>query len=234
MERAMTNPAVPPELLQELVNRTADGAYIVDENQRIIAWNKSAEQLIGFRAADVIGMPCHQIVGGQTADGCVACRKGCMPHTATQQGELVPSFDIKVRTASGHLRWVSVSIVGMSVDYGDADPSIVVIHMFRDIEARKRAETFATEVAVRARQLSVSPSGTGDDYREPRLSTSLSPRELEVLALMAQGLDTDAIASSLVIGRSTVRNHIQRILHKLEVHTRLEAVLYANEHHLFD
>ena len=52
--------------------------------------------------------------------------------------------------------------------------------------------------------------------------------------MLSHGADTDNIASQLVIDRSTVRNHIQRILHKLDVHSRLEAVAYAREHGLLD
>ncbi len=223
-----------PDFIQELVDRSADGAYVVDENQRIIAWNKAAEELIGFQAKDVLGMLCHQIVGGQSADGCVACRLGCMPHTASQQGQLVPSFDVKVRTVSGHLRWVNVSIIGIAIETGRAEMPVVVVHLFRDIEARKRAEAFATDVAARARQLSFSSDGMEMESSEAPLSTPLSQRERQVLALMAEGHDTDAIAARLVIGKSTVRNHIQRILNKLGVHSRLEAVLYARKHHLLD
>ena len=86
--------------LQELVNRAADGAYIVNEGQRIIAWNAAAEPLLGFRAADVMGMPCYQILGGRSDGDCVVCRQGCYPFTAGRRGQLVPSFDARVVRAA--------------------------------------------------------------------------------------------------------------------------------------
>ncbi len=55
-----------------------------------------------------------------------------------------------------------------------------------------------------------------------------------MLRQLSHGADTDTIANQLVIDRSTVRNHVQRILHKLGVHSRLEAVTYAREHGLLD
>ena len=55
-----------------------------------------------------------------------------------------------------------------------------------------------------------------------------------MLRQLSHGSDTDTIAQQLVIDRSTVRNHVQRILHKLGVHSRLEAVTYAREHGLLD
>lgn len=59
------------------------------------------------------------------------------------------------------------------------------------------------------------------------LSGQLTTRELEVLGLMAEGLGGPAIALKLGISTNTVRTHIQSILTKLQVHSRLEAVAFA-------
>jgi DNA-binding NarL/FixJ family response regulator len=55
----------------------------------------------------------------------------------------------------------------------------------------------------------------------------LTPRELEVLRLMAEGLDTRAMAEQLVLGQTTVRTHAAGVLSKLGAHSRLEAVARA-------
>jgi NarL family two-component system response regulator LiaR len=55
----------------------------------------------------------------------------------------------------------------------------------------------------------------------------LTDRELEVLALMAQGLDNHDIADRLVISLATVRSHVTNILTKLNLNNRTQAVLYA-------
>lgn len=55
----------------------------------------------------------------------------------------------------------------------------------------------------------------------------LTPRQLEVLRMLAHGASTDQIATSLHITRETVRNHVRHILRKLEVHSRLEAIAAA-------
>lgn len=62
----------------------------------------------------------------------------------------------------------------------------------------------------------------------------LTPREREILALLADGLDQDAIAQTLVISPATARTHIQRVLRKLGVHSRLEAVTLTAQHGLVD
>jgi two-component system, NarL family, nitrate/nitrite response regulator NarL len=62
----------------------------------------------------------------------------------------------------------------------------------------------------------------------------LSPREREVLALVARGAKTSAIAEALFISPETARTHIQNILTKLEVHSRLEAASFVIENGLLD
>jgi DNA-binding CsgD family transcriptional regulator len=57
----------------------------------------------------------------------------------------------------------------------------------------------------------------------------LTPRQLDVLRHLAAGHSTDRIARGLGIATETVRNHVRAILDKLDVHTRLEAVIRAHE-----
>ncbi len=59
---------------------------------------------------------------------------------------------------------------------------------------------------------------------------SLTPRERDVLMHLARGLNQNAIAAELVVTPKTVATHIQRILSKLGVHSRAEAVAYAHQH----
>lgn len=65
--------------------------------------------------------------------------------------------------------------------------------------------------------------------RQSGLVERLTARELEILELMAQGLDTRALADRLVVSPTTVRTHVQSVLAKLEAHSRLEAVARAVE-----
>ncbi len=71
-----------------------------------------------------------------------------------------------------------------------------------------------------------------DEAERSRLLGQLTPREKEVLALMAQGLDNRAIAERLVISFTTVRGHVQNILEKLDAHSKLEAVARAAQYDL--
>jgi DNA-binding CsgD family transcriptional regulator len=63
----------------------------------------------------------------------------------------------------------------------------------------------------------------------PRPFADLTPREEEVLVLIARGLSNDDIVAELVVSRATVRNHITRIFQKLHVRTRAQAIVLARE-----
>jgi DNA-binding NarL/FixJ family response regulator len=65
----------------------------------------------------------------------------------------------------------------------------------------------------------------GDEKQLP--APRLTDRELEVLKLVARGLNNRDIAKELFISENTVKNHIRNILEKLQLHSRMEAVVYA-------
>ncbi|HEX2741776.1 MAG TPA: PAS domain S-box protein [Rubrobacter sp.] len=74
-----------------------------------------------------------------------------------------------------------------------------------------------------------------DEEHEARQAISrLTERELEVLSLLAEGLEAQEISSRLHISAKTERNHVASILFKLGVHSRLQAVIFAWRHGLVE
>jgi NarL family two-component system response regulator LiaR len=68
--------------------------------------------------------------------------------------------------------------------------------------------------------------------RPPEPGHDLTNREIEVLALIVEGMNNREIAEDLTISRSTVKNHVSSILSKLGVSNRAEAVVIALQHDL--
>jgi two-component system response regulator DevR len=68
--------------------------------------------------------------------------------------------------------------------------------------------------------------------RRADLIHQLTDRELEVLALVGCGLDNRAIAEKLYVSVTTVRSHVQHLLAKLGLHSRLQAAVLANQYEL--
>src|SRR5262245_48412096 len=70
---------------------------------------------------------------------------------------------------------------------------------------------------------------------KPRLQAPrLTTRELEVLKLVAQGMSNRDVAEALFIAENTVKNHVRNILEKLQLHSRMEAVVYAVREKILD
>ncbi|MFN2388690.1 MAG: response regulator [Actinomycetota bacterium] len=73
-----------------------------------------------------------------------------------------------------------------------------------------------------------------DEDRSRVPAPRLTARELEVLKLVATGLNNRDIGTELFISENTVKNHVRNILEKLALHSRMEAVVYAVRENLFD
>jgi len=81
--------------------------------------------------------------------------------------------------------------------------------------------------AVAERVLRVYRGRVGSRREGASQLAQLTPRELEVLKLIAQGMSNDEIAGRLFLSEATVKTHINRLLSKLEVRDRAQAIVFA-------
>ncbi len=207
------------------IARSGEAVFAIDSSDRIILWNKKCEELLGQPARAVLGKRCFDVMGGRDEHGNVYCYRNCP--VAYQARELpkepVHRFQLSVEAGKGGRKSVDVSLFAIP-SYHPALATLV--HVLRDGAKKPSAleRSLAEEVQVRE-PLWPMETRTGQPI-------DLTSREKEILRCLAQGLPTAAIGKKLFISPVTVRNHIQNILHKLDVHTKLAAVVFAYQHDL--
>jgi PAS domain S-box-containing protein len=215
------------DVLLQALAKTGDGAFVTDEDQRIIFWNQAATQITGYPYEEVSGLPCHEVLEGHDDQGRLFCFEHCRIATAALRNKAVKDYDIFISNRLGEVRWINMSTLTFPAKGGE---SKMLLHLFRDVTRKKQSEQLISQMLKAAKDLQ-----NGGSPRAPsplankQPSADLTNRELEVLSLLAQGFSTDKIARSLSISSSTARNHVRNILQKLRVHSRLEAVVQAYE-----
>jgi two-component system NarL family response regulator len=134
----------------------------------------------------------------------------------TMSDEEADLYDAVKNGASGYLlKDASIDQVAQAIRVVADGQSLISPSM-----AAKLLEEFKT----------ISKGGSKPAGMGPRLTD----RELEVLKLVARGLNNREIAKELFISENTVKNHVRNILEKLQLHSRMEAVMYAVREKLLD
>lgn len=208
----------------------ADGAFAVSEALQISYWNKVAEDLLGFDGSEVTDQYCYQILDGHDEQGYLFCKAYCQVAKKAMTGEPITNYDLRVRTKKGDHRWLNMS--AFTYRAGENGDKKMIVHLFRDISDKEQDRRFLHRLLEVARKYHNIP--LEHEMRSETLLDGLTQREREVISLLAEGHGTGDIAHQLSISPNTVRNHVQHILQKLQVHSRVEAVTYALKQHLVD
>lgn len=211
------------EDIKRMVASTSDAAFAVDGQGLVVAWNQAAEGLFALPANEAIGRRCGEIVEG--ADECgPVCSPACTVRQAIEKRHPISNFDLLMNTASGR-QWCNGSV--LVAENGFAANSFA-IHIIRPIDLHKRLEILVRDFVVS--NTNVPPEEAVALISSTRVAAreaELTDRELEILRLLGKGGTTSEVAGKLHISRTTVNNHVQHILRKLDSHTRLEAIRRA-------
>jgi PAS domain S-box-containing protein len=213
----------------DIYAKTADGVYAVNSRQRIVYWSPTAQQILGWKPDEVVGQHCYEVITGGDYEGQRFCRRNCPIVTAARKAKFVGNYDLLSHRKDGSPIWLNVSII---LPPESGRNAISAVHVFRDVSERRRSEQLAQTTLETVARFSAGTEGQVETRPYPPPGPALTQRELEVLRLLASGVPTEDIATTLGVSRSTARNHIESILAKLGVHSRLQAVVYASRHRL--
>ena len=216
----MRTSRLEPKDLLSAFEMTEDGAFAVDDAERIVFWNRAAERILGFRSQDVIGKLCYDVIGSDLCEHS-ECGPGCQVLLRARKNLATESYDVLARTASADPRLLNISIVVLR---GSRQSETLAVHLFRDVSESRRVQMQVQRELATLASVSEREMGT--------VGTRLTRRELEVLRLLTTGVGNSQIARTLGISPITVRNHIEHVLAKLEVHSKLEAVVFAARHRI--
>jgi DNA-binding NarL/FixJ family response regulator len=184
----------------ELVGQASDGAEAVE---------KAAESLPDVVLMD-IRMP--------RSSGIEACRT---------MKEAAPSAKIVILTISDEeedlfeaIRAGASGYLLKDIPLDEVADAVRAVHGGQSLINPSMAGKLLTEFATLARR---DDSERAQEVPAPRLTE----REMQVLKLMARGMNNRDIAKELFISENTVKNHVRNILEKLQIHSRMEAVMIA-------
>src|SRR5438874_3574545 len=179
---------------------------------------------------------------GEASDGAEAIQR------ATELMPDVVLMDVRMPRRSGieaageikdllpHVKILMLTISDEEADLYDASKAGASGYLLKEISIDEVAEAIRS---VWQGQSRLSPSMAAKlltefaamskraDERPQLPAPRLTDREMEVLTLVAQGLNNRDIAKELFISENTVKNHIRNILEKLHLHSRMEAVVHA-------
>ena len=184
----------------ELVGQASDGAEAVE---------KAAESLPDIVLMD-IRMP--------RSSGIEACRA---------MKEAAPSAKIVILTISDEeedlfeaIRAGASGYLLKDIPLDEVADTVRAVHGGQSLINPSMAGKLLTEFATLARR---DDEERAQEVPAPRLTE----REMQVLKLIARGMNNRDIAKELFISENTVKNHVRNILEKLQIHSRMEAVMVA-------
>ena len=189
---------------------TGEPAYAVDRDGIIRAWNRAAEIAFGYSQSDALACRCWELLAGQDLFGNRYCCKGCPLREMAFKHQSVNSNEMRFVTADKKLKRFRITRLLVACDAENE----MLVHLCRQQDERGDD---SKNIAATHKPVIFNRRGT------------LTNREIEILALLSDGNSTRQMAAELYLSTATVRNHIQNIFYKLNVHNRVAAVCRGRE-----
>lgn len=177
--------------------------------------NHDAELLLGVAAGESLGKPCFQIVAGRDAAGGEFCRARCSVMVRAKNGLPIKPATICIDHKNSSWHWLRILSIPL---WSEDGKQLSLVDCALDVDRAKAMEDYFSRVLART---------PGDLVKaNRRRSPHLTPREQEILEELALDHDAASIAANRHLSYPTVRNHVQHILNKLDVHSIVEAIAW--------
>ena len=210
-----------PAVVEALTEvRTEEAVFVAGPDYQVRYWDASTELLTGLPASEVVGRPLYEALDGEREDGAPLWGPGRSMLELARAGRCVPSCEARLRHPSGRERWVGITVLVADTEEG---PYLTVL--LRDTQRMHEALELA-QALIRRPESSVQ-ANTED--QKPVQAPKLSPRQMEVLWMLARGESVKGIACELGIAEATARGHAQKLLRALDVSSQIEALARARE-----
>jgi DNA-binding CsgD family transcriptional regulator len=170
----------------------------------------------------VLGKPLHSVMDVRDAFGNRLNFLQMPFHQMVTRGEPIQGFEIEAKKKSGEPVRLLVSVV---VVLGRKKSEWEVVYLLRPIFRRRKADEVIERLLANPTngRHALDRNGSEEEKNVP----DLTRRQSDVLRLLAQGYSNEEIAKTLFLSVFTVRSHVQSILEKLGVHSKVEAVSRA-------
>jgi DNA-binding CsgD family transcriptional regulator len=206
----------------ESFNQAGLPVLAVDTDGTVRFYNRAAADLLCCDMGEGLGRPCWRLARLRCRDGVPFCSRDCPVQ----------------REARTHCLQTEHEVAFLSRARGRADFDLLtflvppmlrgrwaILHLLRPVVA---AASLGSSPLVPPARRAATTRATQDAVIE-RLHL-LSTREREVMQALVDGLDVTSVSDRLQISLTTVRNHIQNILHKLHLHRQVDAILAVLQH----
>jgi DNA-binding NarL/FixJ family response regulator len=204
------------------------GVFLVDDHRVVRAGLAAYLELVDD--LQVVG---EAVDGRQAIDRIALMEPGGNLPDVVLMDLVMPVMDGVAATAEIRARWPEVEVVAMTsfVDESKVRGALeagAAGYLLKDADAGQVADAVRGAVEGRTHLDPVVARLLADSVRSSRRpGPDLTPREREVLALVAEGASNREIAQRLVVSERTARTHVSAILAKLEVMSRTQAALWA-------
>ena len=203
------------ECVPSWVERLGGPVWVCGEDEKIRYINPAALDLLGLDEGDCLGKPCSEAIARKGEKHEPLCSERCPFRTEFEREGRIKPVRVEIISRGGARHRVHLAVIPLRNAFS-CGPALVHCGIVDD--RALAIEEYLERITRRTPRCG--------NEQTPINNVKLTPREQEILELLAEDETLWSIANKLHVSYATVRNHVQHILAKLGVHSIIEAVAH--------